>query len=76
MNPFGKGYFQGSADAPLEAASACPGAYGKGAYPGYAGELLVDSSSVASYNALGVNGRKFLLPALFNPSTSQCSIIA
>ncbi|KAF7140324.1 hypothetical protein RHSIM_Rhsim06G0080000 [Rhododendron simsii] len=37
-NPFGKGYFQGSADAPLEAASACPGAYGKGAYPGYAGD--------------------------------------
>ncbi|KAI8550355.1 hypothetical protein RHMOL_Rhmol06G0099300 [Rhododendron molle] len=64
-NPFGKGYVQGSADAPLEAASACPGAYGKGAYPGYAGELLVDSSSGASYNALGVNGRKFLLPALF-----------
>lgn len=44
MNPFGKGYFQGSADMPLEAASAYPGAYGKGAYPGYAGELLVDSS--------------------------------
>lgn len=71
-NPFGKGYFQGSADVPLEAASACPGAYGKGAYPGYA----VDSSSGASYNALGVNRRKFLLPALFYPSTSQCSTIA
>ncbi|KAL3340112.1 hypothetical protein AABB24_028634 [Solanum stoloniferum] len=41
-NPFGNGYFQGSADAPLEAASACPGVYGSGAYPGYAGNLLVD----------------------------------
>ncbi|XP_065634735.1 protein PHOSPHATE-INDUCED 1-like [Quercus suber] len=30
-NPFGNGYFQGPKDAPLEAASACPGVYGKGA---------------------------------------------
>uniref|UniRef100_A0A2N9IKP2 Uncharacterized protein n=1 Tax=Fagus sylvatica TaxID=28930 RepID=A0A2N9IKP2_FAGSY len=37
-NPFGNGYFQGPKDAPLEAASACPGVYGKGAYPGYAGD--------------------------------------
>ncbi|KAL5982241.1 Protein PHOSPHATE-INDUCED 1 [Asimina triloba] len=72
-NPFGNGYFQGAKDAPLEAASACPGIYGKGAYPGYAGELLVDSSTGASYNAHGVNGRKYLLPALFDPSTSSCS---
>ncbi|KAA8528294.1 hypothetical protein F0562_035649 [Nyssa sinensis] len=74
-NPFKSGYFQGSADAPLEAASACPGAYGKGAYPGYAGELLVDSNTGASYNAQGANGRKYLLPALFDPYTSQCSTI-
>ncbi|KAL5777235.1 hypothetical protein ACOSP7_010161 [Xanthoceras sorbifolium] len=74
-NPFGNGYFVGSADAPLEVASACSGVYGKGAYPGYAGELLVDPSTDASYNALGVNGRKYLLPALFDPSTSQCSTV-
>ncbi|XP_062163981.1 protein PHOSPHATE-INDUCED 1-like [Alnus glutinosa] len=74
-NPFGNGYFQGSAGAPLEAASACPGVYGKGAYPGYAGELLVDSVSGASYNAQGVSGRKYLLPAVFDPSTSQCSTV-
>lgn len=37
--PFGKGYFVGSVEAPLEAASACPGEYDKGAYPGYAGEV-------------------------------------
>lgn len=71
-NPFGNGYYQGEAGAPLEAASACTGMYGKGAYPGYAGELLIDSSSGASYNANGVNGRKYLLPALFDPSTSKC----
>ncbi|OAY58113.1 protein PHOSPHATE-INDUCED 1 [Manihot esculenta] len=72
-NPFGNGYYQGPKEAPLEAASACPGIYGKGAYPGYAGDLLVDSATGASYNAHGANGRKYLLPALFDPSTSACS---
>ncbi|XP_074280108.1 protein EXORDIUM-like [Silene latifolia] len=75
-NPFGNGLFQGPKDAPLEAASACPGVYGKGAYPGYAGDLLVDATSGASYNANGVNGRKYLLPALYDPTTSTCSTLA
>ncbi|XP_027093908.1 protein PHOSPHATE-INDUCED 1 [Coffea arabica] len=74
-NPFGNGYYQGPADAPLEAASACTGIYGKGAYPGYAGDLLVDLTSGASYNAHGTNGRKYLLPALYDPSTSTCSTL-
>ncbi|XP_027335645.1 protein EXORDIUM-like [Abrus precatorius] len=72
-NPFGNGYFQGPAEAPLEAASACPGVYGKGAYPGYAGNLLVDSTTGASYNVNGANGRKYLVPALYDPSTLSCS---
>ncbi|XP_022773135.1 protein EXORDIUM-like 2 [Durio zibethinus] len=74
-NPYGNGYFLGSDGAQLEAASACPGVYGKGAYPGYAGELLVDRTTGASYNAQGNNGRKYLLPALFDPVTSQCSTL-
>lgn len=74
-NPFGNGYFQGPPEAPLEAASACPGVYGKGAYPGYAGNLLVDPTTGASYNANGGNGRKYLLPALYDPSTSSCSTL-
>ncbi|KAL5558949.1 hypothetical protein UlMin_035160 [Ulmus minor] len=74
-NPFGNGYFQGPKEAPLEAASACPGVYGKGAYPGYAGDLLVDPTTGASYNANGANGRKYLLPALFDPKTSTCSTL-
>ncbi|XP_050157618.1 protein PHOSPHATE-INDUCED 1-like [Malus sylvestris] len=74
-NPFGNGYFQGPADAPLEASSACPGIYGKGAYPGYAGDLLQDPTTGASYNANGANGRKYLLPALYNPATSSCSTL-
>ncbi|KAG8499317.1 hypothetical protein CXB51_005890 [Gossypium anomalum] len=74
-NPFGNGYYQGPAEAPLEASSACPGIYGKGAYPGYAGNLLVDPSTGASYNAHGENGRKYLLPALYDPATSSCSTL-
>ncbi|URE19834.1 Phosphate-induced protein 1 conserved region [Musa troglodytarum] len=57
------------------AATACPGVYGKGAYPGYAGDLLVDPATGASYNAHGARGRKYLLPALFDPSTSSCSTL-
>ena len=74
-NPFGNGYFQGPKEAPLEVASACSGVYGKGAYPGYAGDLLVDKATGASYNAKGDNGRKYLLPALFDPATSACSTL-
>lgn len=74
-NPFGNGYFQGPKEAPLEAASACTGVYGKGSYPGYAGELLVDPTTGASYNGNGVNGRKYLLPALFDPTTRACSTL-
>uniref|UniRef100_UPI0005CAE41F protein EXORDIUM-like n=1 Tax=Fragaria vesca subsp. vesca TaxID=101020 RepID=UPI0005CAE41F len=74
-NPFGNGFYQGPKEAPLEAASACPGVYAKGAYPGYAGDLLVDATTGASYNANGLNGKKYLLPALFDPSTSTCSTL-
>ncbi|GAB2224261.1 hypothetical protein Droror1_Dr00005013 [Drosera rotundifolia] len=74
-NPFGGGFFQGPKEAPLEAASACPGVYGSGAYPGYAGDLLVEGASGASYNANGVNGRKYLLPGLFDPETQTCSTL-
>ncbi|KAH9287889.1 hypothetical protein KI387_032006 [Taxus chinensis] len=74
-NPFNTGYFQGDAGAPLEAVSACPGIYGKGAYPGYAGELLVDATTGASYNAHGVNGRQFLLPAMWDPVTKSCKTL-
>ncbi|XP_040381296.1 protein PHOSPHATE-INDUCED 1 homolog [Oryza brachyantha] len=74
-NPFGDGFYQGERGAALEAATACTGVYGKGAYPGYAGELLVDRATGASYNAHGARGRKYLLPALFDPDTSACSTL-
>ncbi|KAL1557839.1 Protein EXORDIUM-like 2 [Salvia divinorum] len=74
-NPFNNGYFQGPAAAPLEAVSACTGVFGSGAYPGYPGSVLVDKSTGASYNAQGVNGRKYLLPAMWDPKTSQCTTL-
>lgn len=74
-NPFGNGYFLGLPAAPLEAATACPGVYGKGAYPGYAGKLLKDDTTGGSYNADGVGSRKYLLPALYDPVTSRCSTL-
>lgn len=74
-NPFKNGYFQGDSAAPLEAVSACTGMYGKGAYSGFPGELLVDKMTGASYNAHGVNGRKFLLPAMWDPATRTCETL-
>ncbi|GLU16165.1 hypothetical protein SLE2022_326110 [Rubroshorea leprosula] len=74
-NPFNNGYFQGPAEAPLEAVSACTGIFGKGAYPGYPGKLLVEKTTGASYNANGVNGRKYLLPAMWDPQTSTCKTV-
>ncbi|KAI3990952.1 hypothetical protein MKX01_026136 [Papaver californicum] len=74
-NPFRNGYYQGAAGASLEVTSSCTGIYGKGAYPGYARNLLVDSITRASYNANGANGGKYLLHALFDHSTSTCSTL-
>ncbi|XP_023637163.1 protein EXORDIUM-like 4 [Capsella rubella] len=60
---------------PQEAVSACTGVFGSGAYPGYTGRVLVDKSSGASYNALGLAGRKYLLPAMWDPQTSTCKTL-
>lgn len=74
-NPFNNGYFQGPTTAPLEAVSACTGVFGSGAYPGYPGRVLVEKSTGASYNAYGANGRKYLLPAMWDPQTSACKTL-
>lgn len=75
-NPFKDGYYQGDVQAPLEAVTACSGKFGKGAFPGFPGKLLLDKASNASYNAYGVNGRKFLLPAVWDPATLSCKVVA
>eukprot|EP01018_Ginkgo_biloba_P016586 Gb_07536 [translate_table: standard] len=71
-NPFNIGYYHGDAATPLEAMSSCPSIYGKGAYPGYPSQLLVDATTGASFNAYGVNGRMFLLPAMWDPVSLSC----
>ncbi|KAH7431186.1 hypothetical protein KP509_08G035100 [Ceratopteris richardii] len=75
-NPFDTGYYQGDSLAPLEAASACAGSFGKGSYPGYPGKLSIDKKTGASFNAHGINGRLFLLPALWNPSSHSCTTLS
>ncbi|KAJ4845027.1 Protein EXORDIUM-like 2 [Turnera subulata] len=74
-NPFNSGYFQGPPTAPLEAVSACTGIFGSGSYPGNPGRVLVDKATGASFNAHGVNGRKYLLPAMWDPQTSACKTL-
>ncbi|XP_019198792.1 PREDICTED: protein EXORDIUM-like 2 [Ipomoea nil] len=72
-NPFKNGYFQGPAEASMEAVSACTGMFGTGSYPGNPGKVLVDKTTGASYNAHGANKRKFLLPAMWDPAKSACA---
>ncbi|KAK7302538.1 hypothetical protein RJT34_13430 [Clitoria ternatea] len=74
-NPFNNGYFQGPATAPLEAVSACTGVFGSGSYPGYPGRVLVDKTTGASYNVNGINGRKYLLLAMWDPQTLACKTV-
>jgi len=74
-NPFDNGYYQGPAEGSLEAVSACAGLFGEGAFPGYAGKLLVDKTTGASYNAVGVNGRKYLLPTMWDPHSYRCKTL-
>jgi len=74
-NPFHGGYYQGPPTLPLEAVSACAGIFGSGAYPGYPGQVLVDRATGASYNAHGINKRKFLLPAMWSPEILKCKTL-
>ncbi|XP_024403071.1 protein PHOSPHATE-INDUCED 1 homolog [Physcomitrium patens] len=72
-NPRNNGYYQGGALDPLEVATVCGGIYGEGAYPGYAGKILKDRNG-ASYNVNGVNGRKYLVPFVFDLRTKKCGL--
>jgi hypothetical protein len=59
----------------MEACTAFSGVYGKGSFPGFAGQLLTYSTSGASYNANGANGRQYFLPESEDPSTATCSTL-
>ncbi|CAK9309375.1 unnamed protein product [Citrullus colocynthis] len=72
-NPFETGLYQlGEKANMIEASTACPGMFGTGAAPGNTGKVAVDPRTGGAYNAIGFKGKKFLLPALWNPKTSSC----
>ncbi|KAL2611512.1 hypothetical protein R1flu_023204 [Riccia fluitans] len=72
-NPYNTGYYEGDALAPLESATACAGIYGPNASPGQPGLLFVDPYTNASFNAVGITGREFLLPSIWIPSNQTCN---
>ncbi|CAM6099078.1 unnamed protein product [Calypogeia fissa] len=74
-NPFDNAFYQGDASIPLEAGTACSG-FGVGAYPGYPGQLKKDVITGAEYNAEGIDGSRFLLPTLWDPTTRTCLPLA
>ncbi|KAI3940509.1 hypothetical protein MKW98_024916 [Papaver atlanticum] len=71
-NPYNNGFFQGPLTRPLEAVTACPGMFGSGSFPGYTGKVLMSPGTGGCFNAHGVKGRKFLLPAIWSPDTRRC----
>ncbi|KAI4363612.1 hypothetical protein MLD38_019807 [Melastoma candidum] len=71
-NPFGTGYFYGFPMKATEATMACPNMFGKGAFPGYTGKVRVDPTNGGGFNVRGFKGRRFLLPAIWNPRTASC----
>ncbi|CAI0381981.1 unnamed protein product [Linum tenue] len=72
-NPQDTGFFEDSLRKPLEASSACTGIFGSGAVPGSnPGKLLKDPATGKSFNCYGSKGKRFLVPAVWNPATKTC----
>ncbi|XP_010558624.1 PREDICTED: protein EXORDIUM-like 6 [Tarenaya hassleriana] len=74
-NPTLTGFFftpESSDDGVVEVATACPGIFGSGAFPGFTGKIRIDPATGGAFNAHGVKHLKFLVPALWNPKTSSC----
>ncbi|KAM5557963.1 protein EXORDIUM-like 2 [Rosa sericea] len=72
-NPFNTGFSKpGPKTWPLEASTVCDGIFASGSFPGNPGKVAVDARTGAAFNAHGLKGMKFLLPALWNPRTSSC----
>ncbi|CAM8985049.1 unnamed protein product [Rhodiola kirilowii] len=71
-NPYNTGFYSGSPARPNEISSACPRVFGSGASRSSTGKILVDPKTGGGFNAVGNKGKKFLLPALWNPRTKTC----
>ncbi|EOY10108.1 hypothetical protein QUC31_010188 [Theobroma cacao] len=71
-NPFNNGFYDGNMVHQVGPGSACRGIFGSGAFPGNPGKVHIDPTNGGAFNAHGNKGRKFLLPAVWNPRTSSC----
>ncbi|KAK9144281.1 hypothetical protein Sjap_004184 [Stephania japonica] len=65
-NPYGNGFSSPFGRETMEAVSICNKVFGTGAIEGFAGRVLATRFK-RHYNANGVRGKKFLLPAIWNP---------
>lgn len=72
-NPLINAWFAGGdPTAPVEIADLCEGLYGTGGGGGYTGMVLQDGGG-ASYNVVGVGGRRFLVQWVWSPILNACT---
>ncbi|XWS57383.1 hypothetical protein CRYUN_Cryun09bG0169600 [Craigia yunnanensis] len=71
-NPLNTGFYLEIQMNPLGPGSVCQGIFGTGAFPGNPGKVHIDPTTGGGFNAHGNKGKKFLLPAIWNPKTSSC----
>eukprot|EP01018_Ginkgo_biloba_P012743 Gb_04585 [translate_table: standard] len=72
-NPLINAWFAGTdPTAPVEIADLCEGMYGTGAGGSYTGMVLNDKVG-ASYNLVGIRGRRFLVQWLWSPVLNACT---
>eukprot|EP00897_Mesotaenium_endlicherianum_P010896 jgi/Mesen1/9835/ME000070S09122 len=73
-DPFLNAWFTGDSRYPLEIADACLGTFGPNAYPGNPGKALLSADTEGGhYNVEGRNGKKFLLPFLWDNKRGACA---
>ncbi|KAK8717165.1 hypothetical protein V6N13_044442 [Hibiscus sabdariffa] len=72
LSPQNSGFFGGNEFEPIGPATVCRGIYGEAAAPGDPGKVLYDPKKGGNYNAVGKEGKKFLIPAIWNPETKSC----
>lgn len=72
VNPMMDGFYGGNKYKAIEiSGGVCNNVFGKKASKGDPGNVAVDREG-KSYNAIGKNGTKFLLPAVWNPKSRRC----
>ncbi|OMO89216.1 Phosphate-induced protein 1 [Corchorus capsularis] len=71
-SPLNSGFYEGNVVNPVGPGSVCRDHFGSGAFPGNPGKVLIDPASGGAFNAYGNKGKKFLLPAIWDPKTNAC----